>query len=120
METTYKPSRKSKKLRKARRRAMQAQGGRCIYCRQPMWDDRPDAFCKAYGLPGRRALSFRCTAEHLVARGEGGPDSPENIAAACRFCNHQRHKAKKALDPVAYAAKVRSRLASGRWMRLTP
>ncbi len=107
-------------LRKARRKALRAQGGRCFYCNQPIWDDRPDAFCKAFGLSERKARSFRCTAEHLVARCDGGPDTQGNIAAACWFCNHRRHRAKVPLDPLAYAALVRKQLPEGRWLRLTP
>jgi len=31
------------------------------------------------------------TAEHLVARMDGGKDTRQNIVAACRRCNEMRH-----------------------------
>ncbi|EXL04293.1 restriction endonuclease [Brucella anthropi] len=34
--------------------------------------------------------SFACTAEHLHAQANGGQDDPENIVAACEFCNSRR------------------------------
>jgi 5-methylcytosine-specific restriction endonuclease McrA len=33
-----------------------------------------------------------CTAEHLVARMDGGRDTRDNIVAACRRCNAARHQ----------------------------
>ncbi|WP_254782667.1 HNH endonuclease, partial [Lysobacter sp. yr284] len=35
-------------------------------------------------------MSRRCTAEHLIARHEGGRNRRENIAAACWLCNQRR------------------------------
>jgi len=58
-------------LQSLRRRACREQGGRCFYCLRPM---------------GRNV-----TAEHLVARMDGGKDTASNIVAACRRCNEARH-----------------------------
>jgi len=78
--------------------ACRAQGGLCFYCRQPM---------------GRNV-----TAEHLRARSDGGPDTHENIVAACRYCNLQRHArfAPNAPDPSTYGFYVLLMLAAGLWM----
>ncbi|MEJ8811404.1 HNH endonuclease [Variovorax ureilyticus] len=59
------------RLQKHRTSAIRQQHGRCIYCERPM---------------GQHA-----TAEHLHPRQDGGTDCRENIAAACRRCNHRRH-----------------------------
>jgi 5-methylcytosine-specific restriction endonuclease McrA len=58
-------------LQSLRRRASREQGGQCFYCLQPMGRD--------------------VTAEHLVARMDGGKDSRANVVAACRRCNAARH-----------------------------
>jgi hypothetical protein len=107
-----------KKLRTLRENAMQTQGGLCFYCRQPMWSDRAETHVQRFGLPPRKAEWFQCTAEHLLARCEGGGDQAGNIVAACRFCNWTRHRARRPLEPIRYAARVRSRMATGGWLRL--
>ncbi|KQT01550.1 HNH endonuclease signature motif containing protein [Rhizobium sp. Leaf386] len=106
------PSNKMKNLRK---QAAQRQGGRCFYCELPMWDDSPEEFIVHYGLSPGLAKRFRCTAEHVEARRDGGKDVAPNIVAACRFCNATRHKAKRPLDADTYAQQVRRRQAEGRW-----
>lgn len=80
-----------------RHHACHAQGGVCFYCHRPM---------------GRLA-----TAEHLKARMDGGRDTRENIVAACRHCNHQRHALfpGQAPDPETYQAYVLLSVASGLW-----
>ncbi|HWV09800.1 MAG TPA: HNH endonuclease signature motif containing protein [Pseudomonas sp.] len=82
-------------LQKHRQSACEAQGGLCIYCRQPM---------------GRKA-----TAEHLRARQEGGTDCRDNIAAACKRCNHRRHADPRcaSLSPVDYATFVQLERRAG-------
>jgi hypothetical protein len=100
---------------KARKRTMQAQGGRCYYCAQPMWAENADRFAAQFGVSKRNVAKFQCTAEHLTPRSAGGPDDGRNIVAACRFCNCTRHRAKRPLAPKAFRAKVRKRLADGRW-----
>jgi 5-methylcytosine-specific restriction endonuclease McrA len=102
------------KLKTIREAKLRAQGGRCWYCGLAMWDGAPED-CPARGA-GRTPMILRCTAEHLVPRSEGGPDSAENIVAACWFCNSARHRAKSPRSPEAHRAHVRRRMAAGRWL----
>ena len=90
-------------VRKYRDQAYVRQGGCCCYCQRQML---------AASLKG----PLRCTAEHLVARCEGGKNSRENIAAACWECNDNRHRTKRPLSiekfkakRVRWAAKLKSR-----------
>jgi len=64
-----------------------------------------------------RSLSLVCLQYGCRAPGGGGANSKDNIAAACRFCNEQRHRAKVALEPKAYLARVMKRMAAGKWHR---
>ncbi len=98
-----------------RQQQVRAQNGLCFYCRQPMWDGDPDLFARRHGLRGSRLHWLQATAEHLLARKDGGPDTAANIVAACRFCNSRRHHGPKPLPPAEYARKVQRRLAAGRW-----
>ena len=66
---------------------------------------------KSIGLANR----LRCTAEHLHSRSEGGSDALCNIVAACAFCNHTRHRAKRPLGPNEYLRHVRTRMMKGQW-----
>ncbi len=100
-------------ISKIRTEKMKAQSGLCHYCRQPMWSDNLAVFCKRFRLSLKRGAKFRCTAEHLHAKSEGGKDTSKNIVAACWFCNQHRHFSKRPLDPDAFATKVRKRLAAG-------
>ncbi len=104
-----------KLLAQLRTHAFQAQHGRCYYCGCPMWINDIASFAHAHGLTIGQARLLRATAEHLTARQDGGRDSAANIAAACSFCNLQRHNRRDALDPDAYARHVAARLAAGRW-----
>jgi len=54
---------------------------------------------RSYRLTLRQAKSFRCTAEHLMAKRDGGSDDQENIVAACWVCNHTRHRRKRPPEP---------------------
>lgn len=101
-------------IRRLHEAAFQSQHGRCYYCGAPMWLYTADELGTC-GLRGRRARPLRCTAEHLVARMEGGQATPDNIVAACDLCNRRRHARKHPLKPAAYRALVRQRLAMGRW-----
>lgn len=102
-------------LKKLRIKAARQQGWRCFYCRMPMWESSPEEFIVHYGLSPALAKRFRCTAEHVEARCDGGKDVAPNIVAACLFCNATRHKAKHPVDAARHASIVRSRLAKGRW-----
>lgn len=104
-----------KSVIKRRFAAFDRQGGRCYYCGFQMWRDTPEAFARRHGLSLRQARYFQCTAEHLVARQDGGRDTPSNIAAACQRCNQRRHKRKDVPEPQEYKALVEKRLSKGGW-----
>ncbi|PAU65019.1 hypothetical protein BZL41_08205 [Pseudomonas sp. PIC25] len=91
------------------------QNGRCFYCGASMWLESPEAFAREHGIPIERTGRFRCTAEHLKARSEGGGDDPDNIVAACTFCNHNRHGRKRPMRPEPYKRFVTARLRRRRW-----
>jgi 5-methylcytosine-specific restriction endonuclease McrA len=91
---------------RARERAFSLQNGFCYYCGLPMG---PSA-----EWPHRLA----CTAEHLVARSDGGGNGPENIVAAHSFCNRVRHARKHPMSPTKYKQHVQGRVAAGRWFRV--
>ena len=88
----------SQSIPRLRARAFIAQNTRCYYCDLPMCND-PDArgFSLAYGILGKRLRQYRCTAEHLKARCDGGTAS--NVVAACRHCNLTRHRRRNPPDP---------------------
>jgi 5-methylcytosine-specific restriction endonuclease McrA len=105
-----------KSLSKHHSKAHQLQGGRCVYCGVVMWKTDCAAFAKRHGLTLRLARWLQCTAEHLQPRQDGGPDSAENIAAACRACNLRRHaRPGKAPTSAAYRAPVRRRVSRRSW-----
>ena len=105
-----------KSLLRFRLDAFRRQAGRCYYCTAPMWHEDCRAFAREYNLPERVCRQLQCTAEHLHARSDGGPDSRDNIVAACRWCNLRRHKGRKAApSPGAFKTLVRRRLSLGRW-----
>jgi len=104
-----------KSLQKARQLAYDRQHGRCHYCGLPIWLHDLESFRRRYGLTPAEASSLRCTAEHLVARCDGGRDSATNIVAACRHCNATRHKRRVPPDPPTFQAQVQRRIARGRW-----
>ena len=76
---------------KYRERKAQEQHRRCYYCGFPMWSKRAEGFARHWGITLKEAARFKCTAEHLVARRDGGTSRIDNIAAACLFCNSHRH-----------------------------
>lgn len=102
-------------LSKLRHQASIKQGHRCYYCGQPMWEDDPANFISNYGVTKRQVRLCRCTAEHLVARQDGGRDVSQNIVAACAYCNQGRHKKKIAPSPGAMRQEVQKRLSRGQW-----
>lgn len=102
------------KIQLHRTQAFNAQKGRCYYCDQPMWNKSPSEL-ERYGLRQRTAKPLRCTAEHLLAKQDGGRDVEDNIAAACWFCNVRRHKRKTPPLPETYRKLVRNRVAKGKW-----
>jgi hypothetical protein len=102
-------------LIKSRLKAYNLQQGRCIYCELPMWLDSSEEFAKKYKVSTRSTALFKCTAEHLLARQDGGKDVESNIVAACHYCNQMRHKRKSPKDPNAYKQFVINRICKGKW-----
>jgi len=100
-----------------RRAAARRQKMRCHYCDAQMWLRDATPFLARFGLDAAQAARFQCTAEHLVARRDGGPNAKSNVVAACRFCNVQRHDEEgvQALDHLSYRAMVRQRMDEGSW-----
>ncbi|WP_370008161.1 HNH endonuclease [Sinorhizobium fredii] len=103
------------RIRNLRRKAAESQDWQCYYCQQPMWETDPKSFSARFRVSDRAILLFRCTAEHLEARCDGGRDIEENIVAACHYCNRNRHRKKRPKDAVSYVSLVRSRMEQGRW-----
>lgn len=95
---------KPNQLLRSRQLAFNQQGGKCYYCGLPMVLSDQE---------GPKHL--RCTAEHLLARSEGGSDAPSNIVAACFYCNHKRHQRKNPPEPERYRAEIRKRVQKGGW-----
>ena len=58
------------------------QEGRCFYCGAPMWLEKKREFAAKHRITKKLAKRLRCTAEHLIARQDGGTDERENIVAA--------------------------------------
>lgn len=114
-------------LQGIRARAFHAQKGFCFYCGFPMAmsDAVLQSFAKTHGLKRREARLLLATAEHLLARRDGGGDSTGNIVAAHHVCNKRRHQASRPKPPDAYRSYVQSRCRQGRWhspsvLRLRP
>ncbi len=101
--------------RNARKAAYIQQNSRCYYCNQPMWLGDLDDFTRRFNLKESQYRKLECTAEHLHAQKDGGSNAPENIVAACRYCNQLRHRRRKEMDPQAYKALVQRRLSARRW-----
>jgi len=101
-------------IKKHRHTAFLSQQARCCYCELPMWEQSPTEL-KHLGLPPESLKPLRCTAEHLVARQDGGNNSRQNIAAACHRCNKGRHARKAQLSPDRYRRHVQRRLRQGKW-----
>lgn len=102
-----------------RQHAYDAQFGLCFYCRLPMWVSHPEVFAKANGITLAQAHLLKCTAEHLVAREDGGKNTKENIVAACWCCNQRRHRRKQAQSPLLHRQWVQDRLSIGKWHEKT-
>lgn len=100
---------------KQRLAAFKKQSGRCYYCGSFMWLKNCSKFAIEHNISESEAARFQCTAEHLLARCDGGNNSSENIVAACRFCNGTRHKRKTPLVPQKYRSYIHKRLQLGKW-----
>lgn len=102
-------------IQKIRKSAYTRQNGRCCYCGFSMWQDSVESFAKRHGMTVKQARHFKCTAEHLVARQDGGRDIGWNIAAACIRCNRLRHQRKVPMEPEQYKSYVQKRVEQGGW-----
>jgi 5-methylcytosine-specific restriction endonuclease McrA len=80
-----------------------------------MWRSSIEQFSRLHGLTRGQARQFQCTAEHLLARQDGGGDERGNIVAACLVCNQRRHKRKQPPEPDIYRGLVQRRLNRGQW-----
>lgn len=110
-------------LTTSRLAAYEKQGGSCYYCALPMWlDDDAEALGDYLGVKPRPLALLQCTAEHVLARCEGGSDAKSNIVAACLFCNMRRHQHRHAHAPdvESYRVHVSKRMAKGRWHPILP
>lgn len=107
----------SKRRRKLRQQAYKKQDGRCCYCEYPMWHTDHENFSRLHGLQPNLAKYLKCTAEHKVARQDGGRDSQDNVFAACSWCNRKRHHGRphNAPDYESYKETVLRRVSMGRW-----
>ena len=105
----------SQKIQKSRLLAFERQNGRCYYCNAPVWLEKIAEFAAKFGISLRQATQLQCTAEHLVARHDGGSDSSENIVAACWFCNSRRHRRKSVPSPRAFRKFVSKRIKQFKW-----
>lgn len=85
------------RLRELRDAAAKAQNGLCYYCGCVM--------CKA-----NLKADTSASAEHLIARQDGGQDTKTNVVAACRRCNTLRHGKYGGMDH----ARFKSLMAGGR------
>lgn len=104
-----------KTIQKRRAVAFKQQQGRCHYCTTIMWLETPSELAE-FGVPAKRAQKLQCTAEHLVARQDGGNDAAQNIVAACLTCNLRRHRYhKSAPSSENYLTAVRSAVRRGDW-----
>jgi hypothetical protein len=102
-------------LNKSRLKAFNLQQGKCFYCELPMWLDHPQQFADEYKITLKQAKPFKCTAEHLLAKQDGGKDNQNNIVAACHYCNQKHHQRKSPKDPMPYKHYVTKRVAKGKW-----
>ncbi len=100
-----------------RTQAFVSQGFRCFYCRLEMWSGDVDAYAKRWGLTGAQSVGLECTAEHLIARKDGGQDTAENVVAACLTCNRRRHRWMPNAHWSVYAAAVAVQMAKGHWRK---
>ena len=102
-------------ITKSKLNAFQEQNGRCYYCGCHMWLTDKESFAISSAISTSEAAKFQCTAEHLVARCDGGANRKSNIVAACRFCNGVRHRMKAPLAPGKYREHIQKRLVKGKW-----
>ena len=102
-------------LTNIRKRKAIAQDGLCYYCRCPTWECDAEEFARKYKMSARRTQFFKQTAEHLVARCDGGTDTDSNVVMACHYCNSSRHLSSRPKSPAAHKDHVQRRMKAGKW-----
>jgi 5-methylcytosine-specific restriction endonuclease McrA len=113
MKTKVSPAVAVAKLKDVRSAAAKRQGWKCHYCDRPMWDLDRDQYAERHGVSAKMLWQFKCTAEHLIDRAVGGVDEPENIVAACIFCNNRRSE--WGLGPADFKIVASLLESAGRW-----
>jgi HNH endonuclease len=99
------------KIAKYRNAAASKQNWICYYCEKPM-GGKGSPF---YKLTSENNSNLSATAEHLLARQDGGPDSPDNIVATHKICNRRRHICKQPKLPKYHLMHVRRCVLRGGW-----
>ena len=102
-------------LTKSRFHAFRHQAGRCYYCSAPMWLGKPGQYAEIHKVSKRDLKRFQCTAEHLVARQDGGSETLNNIVAACLFCNRARHQRQNPPSARSFRDLILRRLEKSKW-----
>ena len=102
-------------LARLRNLAFIQQSGLCYYCQQPMWQKDIASFALEHSVTLAQARRLQCTAEHMIAKVDGGGTNRKNIVAACTFCNSRRHRRTIAPAPAPYRNLVQCRVRAGRW-----
>lgn len=102
-------------LQTLRLKAFERQEHRCYYCGFLMWEEEPVSFALKHKITVQQAQRFRSTAEHLIARQDGGKDMAENIVSACLFCNQTRHRLKPAPEPEMHKKGIIKQLVHHGW-----
>jgi len=102
-------------IQKHRLSAFKKQNGCCYYCGAFMWIENPEKFASEHSISLKNADKLQCTAEHLVARCDGGKNAASNIVAACKHCNSMRHRMKPALSPKPYKKLVQRIISKKQW-----
>lgn len=103
------------RLLKYRHEAFLTQAERCYYCGFLMWESDPEGFAKTHKISLSQAQRFKCTAEHLEARQDGGTDAKSNVVAACLHCNQTRHRIRPAPSPAALKKQIAKQLQNNGW-----
>ncbi|RWC52451.1 MAG: HNH endonuclease [Mesorhizobium sp.] len=98
-----------------RRAAALKQNYCCWYCDFQMWERNCEEFARKHSISVGEAKRFQCTAEHLIARRDGGTDIASNIVAACLFCNRTRHRMPSALTHKRYRHRVSRAIRKKKW-----
>ena len=95
--------------------SLQRQRGRCFHYGVFLAPAKLEAFAKRFKLSPDQIRPLQCTAKHLKARKDGGKDEPENIVAARRKCNEDRHAHGNDFSPDKHKAQIAKQIAQHKW-----